>query len=51
MLKKIVLSRKFMSINTGIKKKEEPQINSLTLYLKELFLLFINKNRLSTELE
>ena len=50
MLKKIVLSRK-MAINTCIKKKEEPQINSLTLYLKELFLLFINKSRLCTDLE
>lgn len=47
---KRVLSRKFMAINICIKKKEESQINSLNLYLKELYLLFIKKNRLSTEL-
>ena len=34
---KIVLSRKFMAINPCIKKKEESQINSLTLYLRNFF--------------
>ena len=33
---KIVLRGKFIAIRSYLKKQEKPQINSLTLYLKEL---------------